>query len=110
MIKKIIIGFISGFITGLFSTGGGTILVPAFVYILKLNEKQARATSICCVLPAAIISFIFYANYGLVDLKISIICAIGGIIGAVIGTKLLEKLSNKILKISFAIFLMFKLP
>ena len=60
MRKKIIIGLLSGFITGLFATGGGTILIPTFVYWLKIDEKVARATSICCVLPAVIISFLFY--------------------------------------------------
>ena len=41
MLKIIMIGIIAGIISGLFSTGGGMILVPAFIYILKLNEKRA---------------------------------------------------------------------
>ena len=46
MLKKIIIGITAGIISGLFSTGGGMILVPAFLYVLKISEKKARATSI----------------------------------------------------------------
>ena len=107
MIKKNIIGFISGFITGLFATGGGTILIPSFVYFLGLSEKEARATSVCCVLPATIVSFIFYVKDKLIDIKLSIVCAIGGIIGAFIGTKLLGKLSDNILKICLTFFLLF---
>lgn len=107
MIKKIGIGLVSGLITGLFATGGGNILIPAFVYILKLTEKEARATAICCVLPATIVSFIFYYKDKYVDLKIGILAAIGGIIGAIIGQKLLNKLSDRILKICFIIFLIY---
>lgn len=107
MIKKSIIGFISGFITGLFSAGGGTILVPSFVHFLGLNEKEARATSICCVLPATLISFVFYAKDKLIDVNLSIKCAIGGMIGAYVGTKLLKKLPDSILKLCFTIFLLF---
>lgn len=107
MIKKINIGLISGFITGLFATGGGTLLILAFIYFFKMGEKEARATAICCVLPATIISFIFYAKKGALDIKLSILCAIGGIIGSIIGTKLLSKLSDRILKICFTIFLIY---
>lgn len=107
MIKKSVIGFISGFATGLFSTGGGTILIPSFVYFFGLNEKEARATSVCCVLPATIFSLCFYIKDKLVDIKLAVLCAIGGIIGAFIGTKLLRKLSDGILKICLAIFLLY---
>ena len=87
MLKKIIIGFIAGIISGLFSTGGGMILVPAFIHFFKLNEKEARATSIMCVL--------------------AIECAIGGIIGGFIGSKLLNKLNEKFLKIIYIIFIIY---
>ena len=107
MIKKIIIGFISGFITGLFATGGGTILVPAFVYILGMKEKEARATAISCILPSTLVSFIFYAKDNSIDFKLSLFCAIGGIIGAIIGAKLLNKLPDNVLKICFSIFLIY---
>ena len=35
MIKKILIGLLAGFVSGFFSTGGGMILVPAFMYLLS---------------------------------------------------------------------------
>ncbi len=107
MIKRIIIGILAGLTTGLFATGGGTILIPAFVYFLGMQEKEARATAICCVLPATIVSFIFYYKDKYVDFKIGILAALGGIIGAFIGEKLLNKLSDRILKICFIIFLIY---
>ena len=50
MIVKIVIGFIAGIISGLFASGGGLILVPAYVYIIKMSEEKARATSILSIL------------------------------------------------------------
>ena len=41
-IKKTIIGLIAGIICGLFASGGGLILVPAFIYVLKMKDKIAR--------------------------------------------------------------------
>ena len=107
MVKKIGIGIISGIITGLFATGGGNILVPALVYLIGLQEKESRATAITCVLPAVITSFIFYYRNDSINIKIGILAAIGGIIGAFIGAKLLNRLSDKILKMSYAAFLIY---
>ncbi len=106
-IKKILIGLIAGIISGLFASGGGMILVPAFVYILKLNEKQARATSIFCILPMVIVSSFFYIKNDYINWKIGILSAIGGVIGGIIGSKLLKRVSNKFLKICFTIFLIY---
>ena len=94
-IKKIIIGLLAGFISGLFSTGGGLILVPAFTYLLKLDTVEARATSF------------FYAKNKYIDWKLGFLCAIGGIIGSYIGSKILSKIPTFILKIAFTIFLIY---
>jgi len=107
MLKNIIIGTSAGIISGLFGAGGGLILVPVLVHYLKLGEKEARATTIFCILPMVITSGIIYYNNDLIDWSLAIKCAVGGIIGSFIGTKLLRSLSNKVLKISFIIFLIY---
>lgn len=107
MLKIIIIGITAGIISGLFSTGGGMILVPAFIYILKMNEKQSRATSIACVLPMVIVTSIFYAKNKYIDWRIAILCAVGGVVGGYIGSKILNKIPDKILKITFIIFMVY---
>ena len=100
MMKKVLLGIISGLICGLFASGGGLILVPAYVYILHMDDVKARATSVFSILPMVTVS-------GLVDFKLGILCAIGGIVGGIIGAKLLKKMPTKYLKIFYAIFLMY---
>ena len=107
MYKKIIIGTLAGFISGLFSTGGGMILVPAFIHLLKMEDSKARGTSVLCILPMVITSSFFYYKGNFIDWKIAILCAIGGSIGGYIGAKLLKKLPENILKIAFTIFLVY---
>lgn len=107
MIKKILVGIIAGFISGLFAAGGGMIVVPAFVHIFKMDEAEARATSVFVILPMVITSGLFYYNNNYVDWTLGIKCALGGIIGGFIGAKLLRKLSDKVLKILFIIFLIY---
>ena len=107
MIKKISIGILAGFISGFFASGGGLILIPAFIGILKLEPKIARATAISSILPMTLTSAIFYYKNNFIDWKIGITCAIGGIIGGFIGAKLLNKISDKYLKILFVFFLIY---
>ena len=107
MIKKILIGLLAGILCGFFSTGGGMILVPAFIHILKMNPKEARGTSIFCILPMVIASSIFYYRNNYIDWKVGSICALGGTIGGLIGAKLLKNIPEKILEITFTIFLIY---
>ena len=107
MIKKIMIGISAGIVSGLFSTGGGMILVPAFIYLLKLEDSKARGTSIFCILPMVITSSFFYYKGDYINWKIAILCALGGAMGGYVGAKLLKKVPVKILKIAFTIFLIY---
>lgn len=78
--KEILIGFIAGITCGLFASGGGLILVPAFIYLLKIKDKLARGTAVCCILPMVVTSSIFYYKDNYINWKIGVQCAIGGII------------------------------
>ncbi len=94
-------------LVGFFASGGGLILVPAFVYFLKMEDKKARGTSVFCILPMVIASSIFYYKDNYINWEIGIKCAIGGIIGGIIGAKLLKKLPTKYIRIAFTIFLIY---
>ena len=107
MIKKIIIGFLAGLICGFFSTGGGMILVPGFMYVLKKKPHISRATSVFCILPMVIMSSFFYYKNNYIDWNVSILCAVGGTIGGIIGAYLLKKIPDRLLKIVFTFFLIY---
>ena len=106
-LKKIIIGLLAGFISGFFSTGGGLILVPAFIYLLEMDAQKSRGTSIFCILPMVITSSFFYYKGNYIEWKTAALCAIGGTIGGYIGAKALKKLPSKYLKLAFTIFLIY---
>ena len=105
--KKILIGFLAGIICGMFTVGGGLILVPAFIYFLKLEPKKARATSVFCILPMVLVTSILYKKNNIINLTIGIKCAIGGIIGGILGASLLNKIPDKYVKIVFDLFLIY---
>lgn len=107
IMKKMLIGIVVGVISGLFASGGGLLLVPVYTHILKLDEKEARATTLFCILPMVILTAILYNKSNFIDWQLGIKCAIGGIVGGLLGGKLLSKISNKYLQITFIIFLLY---
>ena len=107
MWKKVIIGILVGFISGMFASGGGLLLIPAYSYLFNANEKESRATAIFCILPMVITTAIFYGRGNYINWQIGILCTIGGIVGSFIGSNLLSVLKGKYLKIIFIVFLLY---
>ena len=105
--KTIITGLFAGIASGLFASGGGMILVPAFMYWLNMKDVESRATSVACILPMVVTSGIFYYKNHYIDWEIGLLCAVGGIAGGAVGAKLLNRLPVKYLKIAFTGFLIY---
>ena len=106
---KIIIGLIGGifigFINGFFGGGGGMIVVPVLIFLLNLPEKTAHATALTIILPLSIASSIIYITQGGFDFLNLGITTIGVIVGGIIGSILLKKINNKVLRIIFAVIM-----
>ena len=106
-IKKPIIGLLAGLICGLFASGGGLILVPAFIYVLKMEDRISRGTAVFCILPMVLTSTIFYYKGNYINWKIGLSSAIGGIVGGIIGAYLLKKIPTKYVRVLFTVFLLY---
>lgn len=104
-IKFILLGLITGLVNGLFGSGGGTILVPGLFFILGVTEHKAHATAISVILPLALISTIVYMKNGIIVWDVTLKVIIGGVIGAFIGAKLLNRIPEKMLRKVFAVFM-----
>lgn len=107
MIFNILMGFFAGIVSGFFGAGGGLLLVPYMTSILEEDEVKSRATTILCIFFMVLTSSFFYFNKNAIDWRLAIKCAIGGIIGSLIGSRLLIKMNQSILKILFIIFLLY---
>lgn len=100
-----VIGIVGGFVTGFFGAGGGLVILPAVINIIKLNEYKARGTVLASVLVATLITSIFYAKYNYFDLMLVTQVAIGGTVGGFVGAKIMKKIPKILLSIIFDIFL-----
>ena len=99
-------GFAIGLINGLLGAGGGMIAIP----ILKkqgFSQKEAHTNAIAIILPITLLSSILYLVKGYVTVKDAFIYMPTGLIGAVIGTYILHKISPTLLKKIFGFLMLY---
>ena len=104
-LKNTIIGVFTGFINGVFGSGGGTLLVPILNDIVKVEEHKSHATALSIIIFLTTASSVLYVSKGTYDVNLTIKVAVGSILGGIIGAKLLNKVTGKFLRISFGIIM-----
>ena len=102
----IAVGVAVGILSGLFGIGGGTVIVPALVW-LGLSQRHAAATSMLAIVPTSISGVISYAVGGNVDWLAALLVFCGMFVGGQIGSWLLARLPEKVLRWAFVVFLLF---
>ena len=100
---ELILGVVAGILNGFFGGGGGTVVVVMLIAILHKNPRVAHATAILIILPLCVVSAFIYSVFGNFDLNVGVGATIGVIIGGVIGSFLLRKISPKWLSIVFSV-------
>ncbi len=103
----IAIGLAAGILSGLFGIGGGTLIVPALIFLLGFSAHKATGTSLVVLLPPiGIGAVIEYARHGAVDWRAAVIIAAMVLVGATVGALFANKLDGATLKLLFGAFLM----
>ncbi len=97
------VGIAAGALGGLFGVGGGLIIVPGLVLVVKLERRLANGTSLAATLPIALASLSTYLYNDNVDWAVAALLATGTIVGAIIGTKLLTILPKRTITIVFIV-------
>lgn len=105
LLKVIVVGVLAGFLAGMFGVGGGILIVPGLVLATGMSQRLAHGTSLAAVVPISIASLASYAAHDNVDWHVALWLAIGAVLGAVIGTRLLHVLPHRTLAMLFAVVL-----
>ena len=100
----IIIGLLSGVISGM-GIGGGTILIPALAIFLSVDQHMAQGVNLLYFIPTAIVALIVHIKNKSINYKIAIPIVLLGIAGAVGGSFLATRMDATLLKRLFGDFL-----
>lgn len=101
-----LIGLLAGTFGGLVGLGGGVIMVPLLVSVLKIGQHRAHGTSLVALVFTGLMGSVTYAVQGSVDLLASVLLASTAIFTARAGARFANALPEWKLKKAFGIFLL----
>jgi hypothetical protein len=106
-IPPILIGFFVGILSAMMGVGGGFIMIPAMVYILGMSTNVVVGTSLFQIIFVTANSTFFqsYLNQT-VDIVLSALMILGGVIGAQIGVRIGSQLKAEYLRGILAILVL----
>jgi hypothetical protein len=103
----VILGFVVGILSAVLGVGGGFVMVPAMIYLLRMPTAVVPGTSLFQIIfvTAAVTLLQAIAN-NTVDVVLVIVLLIGGVLGAQLGTRWGAKLRGEELRALLALIVL----
>lgn len=107
IIPPIMIGFLVGAMSAIMGVGGGFIIIPAMIYLLRMPTNVVIGTSLVQIIGVAIVTTLLQAtsNYA-VDIVLAAILVTGGVVGAQFGVRAGAKLRGEQIRFLLALLVL----
>ncbi|MEK7406461.1 MAG: sulfite exporter TauE/SafE family protein [Acidobacteriota bacterium] len=103
----LLIGLVAGVFAGMFGIGGGLIIVPALMFLMKVKVLEAIGTSLAALIPpVGLLGAAEYYRNGYIRLGWAALLALGLFTGAWFGARLMISLPEVTIRRVYAVFLM----
>ncbi|MBU0584726.1 MAG: sulfite exporter TauE/SafE family protein [Alphaproteobacteria bacterium] len=107
VIPVIALGAGIGFLSSIMGVGGGFIMVPALIYLLKVPTNVVVGTSLFQIIFVAAYTTVVHASTNqTVDIVLAFVLMVGGVAGAQYGAKAGQKLRGEQLRALLAILVL----
>jgi uncharacterized protein len=106
-VPPLAIGAAVGWLTAIMGVGGGFLLVPALIYLLRMPTRIVIGTSVCQIMFVTAYTTVMqsWQNHS-VDLLLGLPLMIGGVIGAQYGVRLGQKMQAEQLRVFLALLVL----
>lgn len=104
MLLSLLIGFLAGVFGGIAGVGGGAVMIPMMVGILKLSQLRASGTSLVTLVFTGIAGTIAYAVQGYVDFAAAAMMAATAVFSARAGARFSHGLPEAALRRCYGAF------
>jgi uncharacterized protein len=101
------IGLVAGVFSGMFGIGGGLIIVPALLFLVKLKELESIGTSLAALIPpVGLLGAAEYYRNGFINIRYAGLVALGLFVGAYFGARIMISLPPELIRRLYGIFLL----
>jgi uncharacterized membrane protein YfcA len=104
----VLVGLVSGVLSGLFGVGGGIVMTPAIQVLLGAPPIVALATPLPAILPTAATGAATYRRSGEVDVRAALWMAVPGVASAAGGAALTDVIDTHLLLVVTALLLLYQ--
>jgi uncharacterized protein len=106
-LAPLILGFVTGILTMLLGVGGGFIMVPAMIYLLRVPTNVVIGTSLFQIIFVTAYTTIIQATANqTVDIVLAVLLMVGGVIGAQYGASAGQRLRGEQLRALLALLVL----
>jgi uncharacterized membrane protein YfcA len=95
------VGAFGGGVSGLFSIGGATAIVPAMIAFFGYTQVAAQGMALAFAFPSTLLSTVIYAAASDVDWPAALPLAFGGVLAVRFGVDLAHRLPERSLRLAF---------
>jgi len=107
VLPPIAIGFGVGILSAIMGIGGGFIIVPAMIYLLRMPTSVVMGTSLVQIIAVSAITTVLQAtNNFSVDIVLAGLLVSGGVVGAQLGVRAGAKLRGEQLRLLLAVLVL----
>ena len=107
VIPVLAVGFLVGVLAALMGVGGGFVMVPAMIYLLRMPTSVVIGTSLFQILfVTALTTFLQAAQNQTVDLVLAGLLIIGGVVGAQYGARAGQKIRAEEMRAALAVMVL----
>jgi hypothetical protein len=107
VIPVVVVGVIIGFIVAVMGIGGGFILIPIMIYLLRVPTSTVIGTSMVLTLVTMVFATLLHAvTNHLVDAVLALILMVGGVTGAQFGARAGQKIRGEHLRLLLGILIL----
>ena len=106
-IPPLVIGWVVGLLTAFLGVGGGFIMVPAMIYLLRMPTNIVIGTSIFQIIFVTAVVTVLHASFThTLDVVLALILAAGGVIGGQFGVRAGQRLRGEQLRALLAMMVL----
>lgn len=101
------LGFVGGFLVAMLGVGGGFIMVPAMIYILRMPPALVNGTSLFqIVFTTALASILQAVSNHSVDVVLALLLLVGSVVSVPLGASLASRLRPEVARFLMAVLIL----